>query len=68
MSASLDDVAGANRLLLGLAVVVVAVVVVVVVGADTLLDVVVVVWGAFTEKVVPVSTVTSAPPSTMDGL
>ena len=62
MSASLALVGGANRPLLEL-----VVVVVVVFGVTALVEVVVA-SGVFTEKVVPVSTVTSAPPSTMDGL
>jgi hypothetical protein len=62
LSASLAVVGDANRLLLEL-----VVVVVVVLGVPALVEVVVAL-GAFTEKLVPVSTVTSAPPSTMDGL
>ena len=54
-------------------VVVLGAVVVVVVVFDALdafdgLGVVVAALGGFTEKLVPVTTVTSAPPSTMDGL
>jgi hypothetical protein len=47
---------------------VVVVVVVVPFGDFDFLGVVVAALGGFTEKLVPVSTVTSAPPSTMEGL
>jgi hypothetical protein len=66
LSASLALVGGANSPLLELVVVVVWSLWT---ASMRFVEVVVVVvaWGAFTEKLVPVSTVTSAPPSTMDG-